>query len=277
MQPKETEGIIVTSMRRKDISVHEHPFFELAYVTEGHGYHWVDGERSEVKKGDYFIVDIDAAHQYTLLPNENLELTSCMFYPAFVDKILKDCRSFRELINTCLLRFDYSSLSIDPTKRIFHDDGCVLSVIRRMEKEYAEKKTGYQEMLRCCMTEILILTMRQLAEEEQPDKMDDSIRYITEYVQEHYAENVTLDGLGKTLGYSPAYLSNKFKKFMKMPFGAYLQRVRVEKSCRLITGTNKKIIEIAALVGYRDVQFFNHVFKKMLHITPRQFRVIHKN
>ncbi len=274
---EEKNWISVTPMRREDIFAHEHHSFEMVYVTKGRGCHVVNGDSAIIKKGDYFIVDIDAVHKYIMLPDEELELVSCMFYPAFVDKSLKDCQSFKELINTYLLRLDYSTLPADPAKQIFHDDGCVLPVVKRMVEEYQEKKSGYQELLRCCMVEILILTMRRLTENNVPEEMDDSIRYITEYIHEHYAENVTLDELGKVLGYSPAYLSNKFKKIMKVPFGDYLQRVRVEESCRLITYTNKKIIEIAKMVGYRDVQFFNRVFKKKLKITPRQFRSMRKD
>jgi YesN/AraC family two-component response regulator len=63
---------------------------------------------------------------------------------------------------------------------------------------------------------------------------------------------------------------------MGMSFNEYLQKKRIEQSCRLISNTEKKITEIAEIVGYRDVKFFNQIFKKHLKMTPREFKKIHR-
>jgi YesN/AraC family two-component response regulator len=61
-----------------------------------------------------------------------------------------------------------------------------------------------------------------------------------------------------------------------MSFSRYLQRIRVEQSCRLLENTDLRISEIAPKVGYDNVKFFNQIFKNTLGISPRQFRQMRK-
>ena len=61
-----------------------------------------------------------------------------------------------------------------------------------------------------------------------------------------------------------------------MSFSRYLQRIRVEQSCRLLETTDLRISEIAQTVGYGNVKFFNQVFRSALGTSPRQFRRLRK-
>lgn len=46
----------------------------------------------------------------------------------------------------------------------------------------------------------------------------------------------------------------------------------MQKACELLCNTNLKIYEIAEMVGYTDSAYFSATFKKMLGVSPRQFR-----
>ncbi|MBE7043722.1 MAG: helix-turn-helix transcriptional regulator [Ruminococcaceae bacterium] len=80
--------------------------------------------------------------------------------------------------------------------------------------------------------------------------------------------------LAKEMNYSLPYLSRHFKEETGMTFSEYVQKVRIEESCRLLANTKKSVIEISQLVGYSDVKFFNQLFKKYKNMTPRSFRKI---
>ena len=57
-----------------------------------------------------------------------------------------------------------------------------------------------------------------------------------------------------------------------MTFRAYLQKMRIEKSCELLRKSDLPVSEIAETVGYSDMKFFNSIFKKTLHMTPGEYR-----
>ena len=57
-----------------------------------------------------------------------------------------------------------------------------------------------------------------------------------------------------------------------MTYREYVTRVRINEACRLLANTDKKITEIAAIVGYTDADFFYRVFKNRTGHTPMQLR-----
>ena len=85
-------------------------------------------------------------------------------------------------------------------------------------------------------------------------------------------EHLTLTAIAREFSFSLPYLSKKFKDDTGMSFCDYLQKVRIEQSCRLLVNTNKSIDEIAALVGYADMNYYGMLFKNRLHMSPGKYR-----
>ena len=51
----------------------------------------------------------------------------------------------------------------------------------------------------------------------------------------------------------------------------YLKKYRIKKACELLESTDKKMYEIAFLVGYDNPQYFSNVFKSVMGITPKAY------
>lgn len=145
-----------------------------------------------------------------------------------------------------------------------------------MQYEYENKKPGYIELLRCHLIEIIICTMRTISKNQEEFLENDFISRIKEYVEKYYMNPISLHDISRELNFSVSYMSRKFKQDTGLTFVAYLQRKRMEQSGRLIANTDKKFSEIAELVGYRDIKFFNKVFKKQWGMTPSEFRRIYR-
>jgi AraC family transcriptional regulator, L-rhamnose operon transcriptional activator RhaR len=270
------EQINLMALEQRDSKLHKHDFLEMVYVTKGKALHRLNDSETIVEKGDYFIIDYGAYHKYSSINNIRFEIINVLFKPEMIDKTLMRCRSFQDLINHYLIRFSYKMLERIPTDFIFHDDDqSILNLIEKMQYEFGKKNSGYVEMMRCYLIEIIISTMRRISKNDAGKLYNDYSRYIIDCVEENYMKPITLTRISSKLNYSLPYISKKFKNDMGMSFNEYLQKKRIEQSCRLISNTEKKISEIAELVGYRDVKFFNHVFKKHLKMTPREFKKIH--
>lgn len=254
-------------------SLHGHSFLEFTYVSQGTIEHILDGSRSVVTEGDYFIVDYGTVHSYRRISEAPLRVINLLFCPDFLDQILSGRRHFEDAVNSYLLRFNYRSLRSSPTGRVFHDeDGKIRQLVEEAVQEYEQQLDGCIEYIRCLLVKLLIITMRRIGRSEECAKTSDLVRQMAEHIRTHFCCPTPLSRLAQQQGYSAAYLSRKFSQEMGMGYSEYVQRVRVGQSCHLLESTRLPISEIAAAVGYEDPKFFHQVFRKILHTSPREYR-----
>ena len=253
--------------------LHGHDFLEFSYIAQGIMEHEIDGHTSVLRAGDYFIVDYGTQHAYRSITAEPLVVVNLLFYPEFLDRTLAGRRRFEDVINSYLLRFSYKTLRSSPTGKTFHDEnGHIRAAVEEVCEEYGRKEYGYIEFIRCRFVELLILTMRKIGRGKDAPGRSAQITEITEYVKEHYTQSIRLVDMARKYNYSISYLSRKFTAEIGMGFSEYVQRIRIEHSCRLLEQTDLRVSDIALLVGYENQKFFNKVFKTVLGITPREFR-----
>lgn len=278
------ERIEMMSISQGDIDMHRHEFLEMAYIKNGRAIHTLSDAQTQndtqtlVEKGDYFIINYGAEHKFTLINQERFDIINILFKPELIDKSLKNCHRFLDLINHYLIRINTASLEKNPTDVIYHDkDQTIYNLVAQMETEYTRKEPGYVEILRCHLIEIIVRTMRTISKKESvvPGSQTDSSSYILDYIDKNYMNAISLSDICSGLLFSLPYLCRKFKKDTGFTFISYLQRKRMEQSGRLIANTDKKISEISELVGYQDIKFFNRVFKKHWGMTPGKFRKLY--
>ena len=95
-------------------------------------------------------------------------------------------------------------------------------------------------------------------------------------MSERYSEPLPLAEVANAIGLSPNYLSMLFKKIVGVSFREQLNRIRVEESKYLLLYTNYPLAEIAIAMGFTDQSYFNHIFKRLVGISPGQFRNLGK-
>jgi YesN/AraC family two-component response regulator len=232
---------------------------------------------AKLSAGDYFIVDYGTSHQYKAVGTKRLNVINFLFYPDFVDRTLGRRESFEKVVNSYSVRFRYQSLNRSPTGVAFSDEsGDILHIVRQIEKEYTEKQEGFLECIRCLVVQMFILIMRRIGGEKKAQNESAIVREIVRYIAGHYAEPISLSELAAKYNYSLSHISKKFAKETGCGFTQYLQRIRIEQSCRLLETGDYFINEVADLVGYGNAKSFNKVFKETLGITPQEFKRLKK-
>ncbi|MGG3454684.1 response regulator [Paenibacillus rhizolycopersici] len=94
------------------------------------------------------------------------------------------------------------------------------------------------------------------------------VDYMTGYIHEHYAEDITLAELSEKLYISRNHLSIIFKNITGETFNNYLTRVRIEKARELLLQRTMLVYEVAERVGYKNVPYFSTLFKKITGMNP---------
>lgn len=104
------------------------------------------------------------------------------------------------------------------------------------------------------------------------DKLPSYLIKAKEFIQEHYAEPLTLPQVANAVSVTAAYLSSSFSKYCGVNFVEYLTCYRMNVAKRLLRNFDLQIQEVAWKVGYADVSYFNRVFRRKTGQTPRSYR-----
>lgn len=110
-------------------------------------------------------------------------------------------------------------------------------------------------------------------EEAAAAQPDGWIRELCDYMEAHFAENVTLDALTDRTAFGKSYLLRSFTKQVGVSPYRYLQAVRLERAKALL---EQGIVpaEVAAQTGFADQSHFTNFFKEFIGLTPKQYQRI---
>lgn len=107
---------------------------------------------------------------------------------------------------------------------------------------------------------------------EDPLMRSQIIRRAQEYIQNHLGDDLSLSVVAEQVNISNNYLSSLFKLEMNQTYSAYITQKRMEKARYLLDNSDFKIYEIAEICGYNSVNHFIGVFKKLVGVTPAQYK-----
>lgn len=152
--------------------------------------------------------------------------------------------------------------------------GVYQPVSNRLEETLAE----FNDMIRCAasygdlvsgMYSLLFdggnIKDRKLSTQELYD-------YAVQYVNENYAQPLSMQSVCDEIGISQTYLSRLFRKYSDTTFNAYLTRCRMEAAMKLLREKPDLLLrDVSACVGYDDSSYFTKVFHQYTGKTPSQF------
>lgn len=145
--------------------------------------------------------------------------------------------------------------------------------LRLQITDYILKPVNYDEFGSCIDDLKISLFEKRVSAAEKTEKQEErTIIGITQYLQEHLAEDMSLSLLSDVFHLNPQYISQLFKNVIGVNFLAYLTSIRIEKAKKLLLSTSLSVAEVAEQSGYGDYRVFTKVFKKSEGVTPSQYR-----
>lgn len=127
---------------------------------------------------------------------------------------------------------------------------------------------------------VLMLVEKLIANHKQQDKSktlsqqknENLIRKITEYLDHHYTEPLTLKSISKAMHISETYLSHLYKRETGLSPIQYVIHCRIGEAQSLLMETNMPIHEIEEQLGFGSSCHLTTMFKKYVGISPREYR-----
>ncbi len=237
-----------------------------------------------------------------------LELSRFCFYEEH-NKMLKsvalpDCVSAVEFdpkkLNPALEKLDFNALYaqvaalpegaiaagqyIDPyTLKKFFSEVCYylihkLNELKLDSEEVNQKKFTYFKNLETAhhYHELLRIFRAILAEigtfaAAQKESRSPLIRRIIDYIQQNYADDISLNSVAKCFHLNKSYLCQLFKQQTGENFNNYLMALRIEKAKELLREPEHNVYSAGIGVGYSNPSYFGQVFKNAVGMTPSEY------
>lgn len=104
----------------------------------------------------------------------------------------------------------------------------------------------------------------------------DKSKYVLkalQYIAEHYMDDdISITSIASHLAVSESHLSHVFKKETSYTVISYLTQYRMHMAMKLLTDHRYKVYEVAEMIGYRDLAYFGHMFKKTVGLSPSEYQ-----
>ena len=98
------------------------------------------------------------------------------------------------------------------------------------------------------------------------------MRLCEDYVHNHLTENIPMKHLADLTGYTPYYLSRKFKEETGCSLTAYIRREKIKYAAHLLITTEDSISKITEGIGLSSRSHFSEDFAKIMGMPPGAYR-----
>ena len=153
----------------------------------------------------------------------------------------------------------------------------VLLCLQEAWKGVADEPFGYENRVRYHLTAALRLLITQcvggkVKVSEQEQIASERMKQMLRYVEDHFAEEVTVAKIADSVALSESACLRSFRQFLGITPIQYLKQFRVEKAAELLRSTRLKTGEIGLECGFSDGSYFIRTFREIKHCTPREYR-----
>lgn len=256
MMDREDFRIYIKELERED--KHAHREIEIDYILHGSAELLLLGDSFHMKKGDIILINSNKLHWWQ-------HVEGCL-----ICRILISARMIRKSLGRNTVAFWCNSVT-NSAKDV---DRLRIVLNSLIQKYRATGKRG-SFALECSKYLLLqILTENFLVEtkEEGSGVEDQRIQKAMEYINEHYAEHLSLSQIAENLYMSEPYLSRLFKSMVGVNFREYISRIRVNHAVEELLYTEKSITEISMECGFENPSSFNKLFKKIYQCSPSEYK-----
>jgi len=251
---------------------HAHEFEELVLITGGRGLHSIGAESYPIDAGEVFVVLRGMSHHYP--ETQGLSLIN----------ILYDPRRFRVARADLAALPGYHALfEVEPRLRQrerfqnrlklpLRDLGPLLGIVAEMERELTERSPGYRYLATAHFERIVGFLARAYTQATAPGARP--VTQISEalaYLEQHYAEPVTVEDVAAAAGTSPTSLYRLFREVVGRSPIDYLIHLRIEKAAQLLRRGGLRVGEVSGAVGFNDSNYFARQFRSVTGRSPREY------
>ena len=114
--------------------------------------------------------------------------------------------------------------------------------------------------------------IRQCLHEQESLRSSELVQRIIQYLEQNYAQNITLSSLEEAFFFNASYISRVFKRKTGKNYSDYLLGIRLEHAKELLCSSNHSIAYISNTTGFGNSKYFSKIFKEKIGMQAVQYR-----
>lgn len=233
-----------------DTPIHYHSSVELIYVKEGELISIINGRSVPVKKGRLIAVPGYTIHGFQ---TKSYAETSVLIIPNHYIKHFG--KTFE---NNTFYEYIFEGRWVKEIAVCMHK----LQTVHNSTRLYR----SYIDLILSILTE-KVVSLRNI-ENKTDFKL---VQGVLEYLEEHYAQNLSAAEVSKIFGYSVSSFSRIFNKHIGYSFPTYVGILRVRNAAYLMAEENHNILDAAFASGFENIRTFYRIFKQYFGQTPKEY------
>jgi len=271
---KETTMRIFFNDMHADYEFHIHNAMEIIVPVEGWYNVYSPTDKFHLDPGDIIIIPPNELHR---LESPNTGSRFIFLFDVSFMTSLKGFTSIDPLIKDCLL--------ITPSEygQIYNE---LYQLLVQIRTEYFTGSHFNELSIHSHLLNFFVLLgqdhlnrvdmysgLNSLMQKEYMQRFNNVLTYINE----HFAEDLTLEDVADCSGFSKFHFTRLFKKYTDTTFYEYLVYRRIQEAEKLLADADMTITDVALYSGFSSISTFNRTFKQKKNCTPREYRAMCRN
>lgn len=258
------------------IRLHWHEEVEFDYILSGSAYFTCEDQNYLLHPGDIIFINKDVKHSLTPESEEDCIFFRLNFHPS---------KLFGFGMIDLKEKYIYPLLNNPDSKSILFSNSdelhtVILERIKAVKQLMDEKPFCYELDVKCNILSVwstlckhFITNQKRTINPQVSNQDEYRIKQALLFIQEHYAEPITLDDIANSILVSKSECCRCFKRCLNMRPFEYLMHYRVVESTKqMYYHSISSIADIATSVGFNNTSYFNKIFKKYMGTTPTEYR-----
>jgi AraC-like DNA-binding protein len=236
------------------------PHHELIFITEGKGSITIEKKRHQVNGDMLFYICPNVLYSIEI----EAEAPGCFLSVHF---------SYARVIfnnNQWDISSQVEMLPLHPAQEL-KDCYQIYDGFKKLVDSWNAKLPGYEFITRTMLQQLFITIYQNTRKENRNYGASLKVESVIHYMHQNINHQVSLIELSKLAQLAPTYLSRAFKETTGYSVIKYFNKIKIDKAKELIIEGNKKIKEIAGILGFTDEFYFSRIFKKIEGISPSEF------
>ncbi len=241
---------------------HFHEYYVIGFIEKGSRYLSCKNREYTIETGDLLLFNPGDNHTCEQIDDNALDYRCINIQSEIMLKATYEI--------TGLAYLPYFTSQV-----VFHSD--LVKLLRELHFMIMEEEKDFIK------EEIFLFLLRQLiedfTEQEVPipkTEPNTETKAICAYIEENYSKNITLDELSNRSGLSKYHFLRSFTKQQGITPYSYLETIRINKAKKLLE-QGVQPIDAAMQTGFSDQSHFSNFFKKLIGLTPNQYRNIFRD
>ncbi len=231
---------------------HYHSAIEISFVAEGEYVARIGDTEIEMKEGDLVYVDSWKVHSYEA--KGKTVVYAIIFDGSFLDSLGFTKKTFPLYMQ-----------GMDFLRPIFDGVGRDCATRDELLEYLGEKGEDYK-------LGVLLSVLGGIMQEVKPiektqGRSEELIVSVLRYIDNRYAEDISLELLAEKFGYAKNYFSKLFNQYVGLSLREYLNRRRIIRVCEIVKQhAELPLCKIAEMVGYKSWNTFYRAYVKYANL-----------